>query len=257
MEAFCRIRVNGEARQVLDAILRKTYGWNKKEDSISLSQFFLMTGLKKPSIIRAIHKLLNMNIISENANGNIKKYRFNKDFDTWKRFTKPIIVSNIANSVSENANKSLAKPLPTKERDTKETLTKEPPAISENRGEVVKVPLQDSLTPSEYYRDHYAPRGSRRKTDAPSPQIVAVLDLFKPVNPAYLSLRLMDAQRAAADRLLKITNYEGLRDLVAFIVKNRAEQYMPTITTPVALEKKMGDLTVYYQKQKNKAPAFI
>jgi len=48
MEALCRIRIPGEERQVLDCILRKTYGWNKCEDAISLTQFMEMTGLKNP-----------------------------------------------------------------------------------------------------------------------------------------------------------------------------------------------------------------
>ena len=50
MDALCRIRIPGEERQVLDCIFRKTYGWNKCEDSISLTQFMEMTGLKKPAV---------------------------------------------------------------------------------------------------------------------------------------------------------------------------------------------------------------
>lgn len=30
MEALAKIRIPGEARQVLDVIFRQTYGWNKK-----------------------------------------------------------------------------------------------------------------------------------------------------------------------------------------------------------------------------------
>jgi len=35
MDALAKIRIPGQARQVLDFILRKTYGWNKKTDMIS------------------------------------------------------------------------------------------------------------------------------------------------------------------------------------------------------------------------------
>jgi len=52
MDALIKIRVPGEAMQILLVILRKTYGWNKRQDAISLSQFFKDTGMKKPSIIR-------------------------------------------------------------------------------------------------------------------------------------------------------------------------------------------------------------
>ncbi len=58
MEQLSMIRIPGEARQVLDTILRKTYGWSKKSDSISLSQFMKMTGLSKVSICKGIKNLL-------------------------------------------------------------------------------------------------------------------------------------------------------------------------------------------------------
>jgi phage replication O-like protein O len=58
-EAICRLRIPGEARQVFDFILRQTWGWKKREDRISLSQFVLGTGLSKKTVIKARKKLLN------------------------------------------------------------------------------------------------------------------------------------------------------------------------------------------------------
>ncbi len=93
LEAQARIRIPGEARQVLDVILRKTYGYGKKEDAISLSQFSLATGLKKPNCVRAVNKALAMNLIIKKDNGNIPIYRINKDFETWKPLSKKITLS--------------------------------------------------------------------------------------------------------------------------------------------------------------------
>ncbi len=56
-EQFCRYRISGEEWLVLWAILRKTYGWKKKQDRIALSQFALMTGLKRQTVSRALNKL--------------------------------------------------------------------------------------------------------------------------------------------------------------------------------------------------------
>ena len=61
MEALCRFRIPGVERQVLDAILRKTYGWHKKKDAISLSQFVQMTGISKSHIIHALKSLQEKN----------------------------------------------------------------------------------------------------------------------------------------------------------------------------------------------------
>jgi phage replication O-like protein O len=56
-DALIGIRIPGEAEQCLKLIIRKTYGYNKKEDAISLSQFCSFTGLKKPNVCKAIRKL--------------------------------------------------------------------------------------------------------------------------------------------------------------------------------------------------------
>ena len=80
MDAFASIRIPGEARQVLDFIIRKTWGWQKKEDLIPLSQFILATKLKKATICKAIKKLELMNlVITQKGNDGITKYNINKD----------------------------------------------------------------------------------------------------------------------------------------------------------------------------------
>jgi len=71
LEALCRTRIPGEARQVLDCIIRKTYGFSKKEDWIALSQFVVATGLSKPRISHSLKKLFAMNIIAKKGNGKI------------------------------------------------------------------------------------------------------------------------------------------------------------------------------------------
>ena len=96
MEALCGIRISGEARQCLDVILRKTYGWNKPDDYISLSQFCLLTKMRKQFVCRSLVKLAKMNlIIIKKDNDTANLYRFNKDFDTWKPLSKKITVINI------------------------------------------------------------------------------------------------------------------------------------------------------------------
>lgn len=91
-EALCRIRVNGEARQVLDVVFRKTYGFNKKEDRIALSQFVDITGLKKQTVCKALNKLKYMNLIVVTQKGNAEDniFNINKDYTTWKPLPKKV-----------------------------------------------------------------------------------------------------------------------------------------------------------------------
>jgi len=74
-------------------VLRKTNGYNKREDIISLSQFSLGTGLKKPNCIRGIDKALRMGLIIRTDNGNHYTYRINKDFNSWKPLSTEITLS--------------------------------------------------------------------------------------------------------------------------------------------------------------------
>ena len=121
MDRLCKIRIPGEERQVLDAIFRKTYGWNKCEDSISLSQFVELTGLNKQHIIQSIKGLLlkKVIIVTEKGNEPAKVYKFNKDYDQWEPLPKKVI------NVTEKGNPSLPKKVPTKETTTKEKKTRE------------------------------------------------------------------------------------------------------------------------------------
>ena len=126
VDALAKIRIAGEEMQCLWVILRKTYGWHKKQDNIALSQFCEMTNLNKPAICRALQKLLSKKIILiiKNDNG-ITTYGFNKDFEQWQPLSKKITLSKKIMSVIKNDKRSLSKKRHTKENYTKETITKE------------------------------------------------------------------------------------------------------------------------------------
>uniref|UniRef100_A0A6M3Y8Q3 Putative DNA replication initiation protein n=1 Tax=viral metagenome TaxID=1070528 RepID=A0A6M3Y8Q3_9ZZZZ len=125
MDAFSRHRIPGEQRQILDCIIRKTYGYNKKKDTISFSQFEAKTGLKKPNISRSIKALLSKKIISviKSDNGKTYIYEFNKDFEKWVPLSKMITLSKVITTVIKSDNESLSKVITTK--DNKDTLTKD------------------------------------------------------------------------------------------------------------------------------------
>ena len=132
MEALAIMRIPGEARQVLDVLLRKTYGWNKKEDEISLSQFRKTTGLLSPNIIRARKKLLKMNVITviKRDNSKIPTYRLQKDYTKWKPLSKKIIVIQKDNQRYPKGKLSLSKRIDTKDTITKPSITKAKEVVS-------------------------------------------------------------------------------------------------------------------------------
>jgi len=114
IEALGKIRISGEANQILWVIIRKTFGWHKVKDKIALSQFVLSTGIKKPNIIRALHKLIEMKIIKKD-NDTVSSYCIQEDFSRWKPLSKKITLSKKIINVIKKDNLALSKKIPTKE----------------------------------------------------------------------------------------------------------------------------------------------
>jgi phage replication O-like protein O len=119
MDKLCMTRIPGEARQVLDFIIRKTYGFNKTEDAIALSQFVNGTGLKKTTVIKALSKLRDMNIITQMGYKVANKYSFNKDFDKWIPLPKKVTLPNRVITVTNMGHNRNPK------RDIQKTVTKD------------------------------------------------------------------------------------------------------------------------------------
>src|SRR3990167_10244635 len=123
-EALCGIRIPGEARQVFDFIARKTYGYNKKEDAISLSQFVLATSIKKSNICACLKQLKKMNLIIIQKDNDIANiYSINKDFQSWKPLSKKITLPKKIMTVIQKDNASLSKKIPTINNTTIDNIT--------------------------------------------------------------------------------------------------------------------------------------
>ncbi len=83
-EAFQRVHLSGNQWQILWTILRLTYGWNKKVDSISLTTFEKSTGLDRRNLKRDLDILVYKKIINKDPSGYITKYGIQKDYTKWQ-----------------------------------------------------------------------------------------------------------------------------------------------------------------------------
>ena len=88
IEHLVRVKMSGTEWQYAMAIIRKTYGWGKKEDWITNSQIVAMTGLKKERVSEAKTKLLTRNIVTEKRN----KISFQKDWEQWVELRKSVTI---------------------------------------------------------------------------------------------------------------------------------------------------------------------
>jgi len=128
MDALIAEKLSGQDFKITLLIIRKTYGFNKCEDAVSLSQMMKATGMIKVRCSQVVNRLELMKIltVTENINGIRKKYKFNKNFDTWQTVNKNINrYKKMKGTVNKKLNTPLMKSVTTKDTLTKDTLTKD------------------------------------------------------------------------------------------------------------------------------------
>ena len=72
LEDIMRAKISKEELLIALAIVRKTYGWNKKEAPISTYHFSDLTGLNRRNAIRGIKKLLDKDLIKRKKGKKLK-----------------------------------------------------------------------------------------------------------------------------------------------------------------------------------------
>ncbi|OGC78296.1 hypothetical protein A2619_03990 [candidate division WWE3 bacterium RIFOXYD1_FULL_39_9] len=83
-EALARTNLSEYESRSLWVILRKTYGWNKNSDLISIGQFAKITGKDGANIFRAIRRLEDKKIVLVNNKERINSYSINPNTHEWK-----------------------------------------------------------------------------------------------------------------------------------------------------------------------------
>lgn len=106
LEHIISSNLNGTEMAIILLIIRKTYGFQKLEDEISLSQFCDYIPVSKETICTALHNLQLVKIIRLVKKGSSKicsnLWVFNKDFDSWQlvKKTKLVKISRPTSQVS-------------------------------------------------------------------------------------------------------------------------------------------------------------
>lgn len=222
---------SSELRIVL-AIIRKTYGFQKTEDYISLSQLTEMTHISKRNVVYLIQNLEAKKLLIIGRENETNKIRFNKYSDTW-------VVQNSAQQVKENRDRAKLASAKLRNLPTSAKLG--------------KTLVQNYVEKVNSFAHTKEKRNIQKKVALQSnaEDISFIIDLFKEVNPTHERLFGMPPQRSAVDRLLVKFRKEKLEGMVKFLPKSNASRYAPTITTPVQLERDLGKLIAWGQKEKD------
>lgn len=217
LERLCYPGINGSEYRVLLLVIRKTYGFNKKKDLISLSQFEKLTLMKRAQAIETIRSLLEKKILLKEDG----KFVFNKNYDEWvvgKRLLPEGGRQKPTREVGKSLPEVVGKSLPTKE--SKEIYTKETSKTDVLHGE----------------------------------QWSQLIDLFKDVNPFYLEFYKNKTERAALACLIENIGYEKLKSTIEHLPEVTAMPYAPKITKPTELKRDLGKLIAFYKQHQSKLP---
>ena len=124
LEKFAQIKISGTSWRILITIIRKLYGYNKKEDWIAYSQIQKITKLPKSRISESIKQLREYGIVTQKRNSGTKySIGINKNFLITQKRT-----------VTEKRNAGV-----TESRTTKETITKENTKVSAKADPPMKI----------------------------------------------------------------------------------------------------------------------
>lgn len=198
-------------------ILRKTWGFNKKQDEISLTQFEQALKRSRPTIAKALKNLQLVNMVKLVSKGNSKEssncWAFNKYSDTWK-----VVKGSKLVKFSYATSKENIKQLVKGSKHTKDI-------IKDNTKDIAKQSFAGK-------------------------EINTLLGLFEVVNPTINFGNL--TQRSALERMLKRFGFEKLEATIKALPEVINKPYAPKITTPIQLENKLGELIAFYKQEQGK-----
>ncbi|WP_038291771.1 replication protein [Zooshikella ganghwensis] len=89
LETLCSMSLSGREFRLVLSIIRKTYGFHKSKDYISLGQLSDMSDIHKKHLSTLLNKLVDARILLREGQSSIKLYAINPALSEW-RIAKPI-----------------------------------------------------------------------------------------------------------------------------------------------------------------------
>jgi len=227
IEELIKIPFKGCELAVALFIIRKTYGYQKKQDAISLTQF--QEGLKRSrqTMITALKNLQLVNVVKLVKRGSAKNdsniWEINKYYNTWKLVKTSHLVKT-AHLVKRNAKPSLMEHL--------------------NLVKTVR-----------HTKEIYKRKNTKEISNLTVAGVKEVMDVFYKINPT-LNWGNKTIRKAAADLIKKFGLEETLR-MAEAVVAVQGQPYAPVATTPYDMKEKLAKFKIFFDNQKNKKPNFV
>jgi phage replication O-like protein O len=196
--------INGSEYRILLAVIRKTYGFNKKKDRISLTQFEKLTSMNRAHVVRTIKELVSKRILLKDGTS----YLFNKNWEEWVVEKRGGTQKDTSTQMDTTAST---------QKDTKSSTQKD----THKR-------KKDNIT--------------KDTTEQSSALIAEVIHLFEEVNPACKRMYGRPVQRQACQDLIDTYGFEEIKKVIAFLPKNNSSPFKPKANTPLQLWEKIQSI---------------
>jgi phage replication O-like protein O len=83
LDAFISFPFSARQQKIVMAVIRKTYGYNKTEDEIGLTQFVKLTGISMKHVSTVISELVEMKVLFVSQGVHARSIKLNKDYTAW------------------------------------------------------------------------------------------------------------------------------------------------------------------------------
>lgn len=192
LEHLAHPGINGSEYRIINVVLRKTYGFQKKKDMISLSQYQNATKMSRKQVVETIKDLVGKRILVKENN----VYKFNKNWEEWIVCKRPPPVGNSPQGSGQKTTKSSGQKTTYKRK--KETNTKE---ITE-ASSAIPFSLEEKLLDMEKTENSYLDIIASFIREKPvsitnSRQLSAVISRYcrvaKKLSGAYTNKQIFDA----------------------------------------------------------------
>ena len=212
-------------------VLRKTKGWNKEEDAISVSQFMKVTGLSNRKVIDACERLVELGLLEQKIGSNKIKVFSVKDYKTSSSEESSLVKK--VHSSSEESSLSVVKKVHTQNNNINNTTKNNNTSSSEKNFQTAHRVKKYSFSPDDMRTAEW------------------IFELLKKLNPEF-KVKSMD-NWANCVRLMRERDGKTHRDICElFQWANQDPFWSLNILSPSSLREKWIQLSMKKQASERK-----
>lgn len=212
-------------------VLRKTKGWNKEEDAISVSQFMKVTRLSNRKVIDACERLVELGLLEQKIGSNKIKVFSVKDYKTSSSEESSLVKK--VHSGSEESSLSVVKKVHTQNNNINNTTKNNNTSSSEKNFQTEQKAKKYSFSPDDMRAAEW------------------IFELLKKLNPEF-KVKSMDSW-ANCVRLMRERDGRTHRDICElFQWANQDSFWSLNILSPSSLREKWVQLSIKKQASERK-----